>query len=458
MDEENTKYDQEDASAPEEPQEVVLTYISPGPQEVVERYVAPQTNDRRPTGQLRPEDRDDVHVIVYEPPAKPEKKKLSRRTWVLTACIGILSVAVVVLGVLYARSKEPKPKAGERHGFSYDFDFAEAVASSRQETTIERYPNGDGTRLRYSEEHGIPLTVQEVYARVNPCTVTVATALPGGSAIIGTGVIFTTDGYIITNAHVITGGQECFVVLDNGQSFTDVKLVGFDEEKDLAVIKINAQMLPTAEFGDSDALCVGDTVYAIGNPLGVELRGTLTDGIVSAINRDVNVDGVRMTLIQTNAALNNGNSGGPLINEYGQVIGINTMKMGSTSTVSVEGLGFAIPISSAAWMVNDLIAYGEIRGEPVLGISVLTAPVTLPTGENALRIAEIVPGGPGEKAGLEVDDCIIGADGEPINALNDLMRARRRYCAGETLTLEIDRSGERMTVNVTLEALSENGG
>ena len=164
-----------------------------------------------------------------------------------------------------------------------------------------------------------------------------------------------------------SGVEELHLVALADGSIFDAALVGYDAEQDLAVIKAQdtdgraAQGLPAAEFGDSDALSVGDPVYAIGNPLGVELRGTLTDGIVSAINRDVAVDGVTMTLIQTNAALNNGNSGGPLINVYGQVVGINTMKMGSSSTTSVEGLGFAIPISSTAYMINDLIAHGEVR-------------------------------------------------------------------------------------------------
>jgi S1-C subfamily serine protease len=452
MDEENNVMLSPPADADDGAREVVLTYQRPGPQEVVERYLAPAPPSVVPESAPPT---DDVHPYHYTPGIGSPERGGMRGVWVFFTCIGVLFAAVIFLGVLYIRTVAEN-RSAERRDFSYDFTIPEDLyAESRGDTTIERYPNSDDTRLRCSESHGSLLTIQEVYARVNPCTVTIATALPGGAAVIGTGVIFTSDGYILTNAHVITGGQQCFVVLDNGRSFTDVRLVGFDEKKDLAVIKVNAQMLPTAEFGDSDALSVGDTVYAIGNPLGVELRGTLTDGIVSAINRDVSVDGVPMTLIQTNAALNNGNSGGPLINVYGQVVGINTMKMGSTSTVSVEGLGFAIPISSAAWMINDLIAYGEIRGEPVLGISVITTPVTLPTGETALRIGELVPNGPGEKAGLQLDDCIVRADGETISSVSDLLRARRRYRAGETLPLEVDRNGSRLTIGVTLEEAKE---
>ena len=199
---------------------------------------------------------------------------------------------------------------------------------------------------------------------------------------------------------------------------------------------------------------VGDKVYAIGNPLGVELRGTLTDGIVSAINRDVDVDGVTMTLIQTNAALNNGNSGGPLINRYGQVIGINVMKMGMDrwSTASVEGLGFAIPIASSAYIVNDILRCGEVQGEPVLGISVDRTPAYLPDGQQAARVYTVDLNGPGDKAGLEVDDLIYEADGVRVETSNDLLRVRHRHAAGEEMILKVCRGGEYLTVSVTLEA------
>jgi len=204
----------------------------------------------------------------------------------------------------------------------------------------------------------------------------------------------------------------------------------------------------------SAARGAGDPVYAIGNPLGVELRGTLTDGIVSAINRDVDVDGVTMTLIQTNAALNNGNSGGPLINRYGQVIGINVMKMGMDrwSTASVEGLGFAIPIASSAYIVNDILRCGEVQGEPVLGISVDRTPAYLPDGQQAARVYTVDLNGPGDKAGLEVDDLIYEADGVRVETSNDLLRVRHRHAAGEEMILKVCRGGEYLTVSVTLEA------
>ena len=455
MEEFNAILHTDETPAAEAPREVVLRYAPPRPQPVVERYVhaEPLPGARRSepeAAEARPAV-PDAERYVFTPPA--EQPKRSRKgLWIFLGCIAALLIALLIL-IVVQLSRTMRRESASAPPFSYRYEFDRpsdyTINGSDAETTIERYPNGDGTRLRYAETHGSELRIQDIYARVNPCTVTVATALPNGSAIIGTGVIFTPDGYILTNAHVITGGKECYVVLDTGKSYTDVKLVGYDVEQDLAVIKINAHLLPTAEFGDSDALTVGDTVYAIGNPLGVELRGTLTDGIVSAINRDVMVDGVNMTLIQTNAALNNGNSGGPLINVYGQVVGINTMKMGSSSAVSVEGLGFAIPISSAAWMVDDLIEYGEIHGEPVLGIMV--EPVELPTGESAIAVREVTENSAADQAGLQNGDYIVRADGDPLEGVNDLLRARRRYRAGETLPLEIERDGERFMVDITLE-------
>ena len=412
------------------PQEVVLRYEAPVTP-IVERYVQPTPLPGRKNA-----------------PPSPSRRRKGLKIF-LFCMLGliVLSGAITALwyGGVFDRYTSYDDGRFEHRGEPNYYDNSD----DHGETTIKRLPNTDTVKLRYSETHGKELSIQEIYQKVNPSTVTVLTGMSDGSAMVGTGVIFTEDGYILTNAHVIAGGSECYVVLDTGENYR-AWLLGLDEEKDLAVIKINAKDLPAAEFGDSDALTVGDPVYAIGNPLGVELRGTLTDGIVSAINRDVYVDGVTMTLIQTNAALNNGNSGGPLINVYGQVVGINTMKMGSSSTTSVEGLGFAIPIASTAYMINDLIAYGEIHGEVMIGVSVQTVPVTLDSGETALLIMDVTPGGPGDEAGLREGDLLLKADGEALTKSADLLRIRRRHDAGETLTLTYERNGKRSTVDVIL--------
>ena len=427
-----------------EPNEVTLEYVAePKP------YVAYYVQDRPLPGR-KPE------AAAQEPSARTRRKG-HRGLKIFLIC---LAAVLVLAGGLYAAwwfGLLPDRFYGGDHGDYYDdpdyyYYYGELDESAEPELPV--VSADDGVRLVYADGHGDALTIQEIYRRVNPSTVTVVTELPRGASV-GTGVILTEDGYIITNAHVIAGGTSCYVALADGSIF-DAALVGYDAEQDLAVIKAQdtdgraAQGLPAAEFGDSDALSVGDPVYAIGNPLGVELRGTLTDGIVSAINRDVAVDGVTMTLIQTNAALNNGNSGGPLINVYGQVVGINTMKMGSSSTTSVEGLGFAIPISSTAYMINDLIAYGEVRGEVMIGISVQIAPVILESGETALRVMDVTPGGPGDEAGIRKDDLLITADGEALTKSTDLLRIRRRHEAGEALTLTYERGGKRYTVDVIL--------
>lgn len=411
------------------PQEVVLRYEAPVTP-IVERYVQPTPLPGRKNA-----------------PPSPSRRRKGLKIF-LFCMLGliVLSGAITALwyGGVFDRYTSYDDGRFEHRGEPNYYD-----SDDHGETTIKRLPNTDKVKLRYSEMHGKELSIQEIYQKVNPSTVTVLTGMSDGSAMVGTGVIFTEDGYILTNAHVIAGGSECYVVLDTGENHR-ARLLGLDEEKDLAVIKIDATGLPAAEFGDSDALTVGDPVYAIGNPLGVELRGTLTDGIVSAINRDVYVDGVTMTLIQTNAALNNGNSGGPLINVYGQVVGINTMKMGSSSTTSVEGLGFAIPIASTAYMINDLIAYGEIHGEVMIGVSVQTVPVTLDSGETALLIMDVTPGGPGDEAGLREGDLLLKADGEALTKSADLLRIRRRHDAGDSLALTYERDGKRSTVNVIL--------
>ena len=413
-----------------EPQEVVLRYEAHAAP-IVERYVQPTPLPGR-----------------KEKNAAPTPRRRKGLKLFLLCMLGLIMLSGTI-SVLWFSGVFDSQTSYEDDRFEHHSERRYYDSDEHGETTIKRLPNTDKVKLRYSETHGKALTIQEIYQKVNPSTVTVLTGMNDGSGMVGTGVIFTSDGYVLTNAHVIAGGSECYVVLDTGEHYR-AWLLGLDEEKDLAVIKISAKDLPAAEFGDSDALSVGDPVYAIGNPLGVELRGTLTDGIVSAINRDVYVDGVTMTLIQTNAALNNGNSGGPLINAYGQVVGINTMKMGSSSATSVEGLGFAIPISSTAYMINDLIAHGEVRGEVVIGISVQIAPVTLESGETALRVMDVTPGGPGDEAGIRKDDLLITADGEALTKSTDLLRVRRRHEAGEALTLTYERNGKRYTVDVIL--------
>ena len=247
---------------------------------------------------------------------------------------------------------------------------------------------------------------------------------------------------------MLAGGRDCTVALDTGRTYEALYVAG-DERNDLAVLKVNLTGLPAATFGDSDQLVVGDKVYAIGNPLGVELRGTLTDGIVSAINRDVWVDGRTMNLIQTNAALNSGNSGGPLINAYGQVVGINTIKMSSDYS-NVEGLGFAIPSASIRRLVNDLLTYGEIQPEPSFGVTVLQTGARLEEDVWGLEVLEVTPDSAADRAGIRTGDFILSAAGREVSSSQDLLRIRRQLYVGDQVTMDIWRGGQRMEVTLTL--------
>ena len=315
------------------------------------------------------------------------------------------------------------------------------------EITIPLWAGEGNSSLTVAAEHGETVTAQEVYQQVNPAVVMVLAQLEDGTSV-GTGVIFSSDGYILTNYHVLEGGSRCWVVLDTGYQCSAWYVAG-DEDHDLAILKVDETELPTAEFGDSDLLTVGDQVYAIGNPLGVELRGTLTDGIVSAIDRDVMVDGRVMTLIQTNAALNSGNSGGPLINAYGQVVGINVIKMTSEYS-NVEGLGFAIPSASLERIVNDLLTWGESQPEPQLGVTVLQAGVEISEGTWGLEVIEVTAGSAAAEAGIQEGDYLLSANGEPLRSSRDLLRVRRHCYVGDELPVVLWRDGQRIEVVLRL--------
>ena len=414
--------------------EVIEEYSRDFPAEIVEIYSRPLPGA--------------VEPVPTEPTPRPRRKK--RRVWkgllILLAVAAV--IALLAAGVRWLIWELQMPDDwGEDDYYYYDQDQEDEDAPITI-PTVE--PDADA-RLELAKDCSHALSAQEVYRKVSGAVVTVAVDLDGGRMSVGTGVIFREDGYILTNHHVVAGGKSCTVLLSGGWPYA-AKYIASDAGYDLAVLKINAEeALPFAEFGNSDALSVGDPVYAIGTPLDIEMGGTFTDGIVSSVNREIQLTSrTSMPLIQTNAALNNGNSGGPLINVYGQVVGINTMKMGSSSTTSVEGLGFAIPVASTAYMINDLIAYGEVHGEVVIGISVQIAPVILDSGETALRVMDVTPGGPGDEAGIQKGDLIVAADGEALTKSTDLLRVRRRHEAGETLKLLVERDGKRFTADVVL--------
>ena len=419
-----------------EPREIVSRYVpgrKEGP-EVVSRYTQPGPLPQR--------------LLRQEQTAKtqqPVRRRSRRGLWIFLGCLGALVLVVVI--ALVAVSLD-----GTRVELPEDGDASSIIDIFHEEkTTIPQTPGDPNAPLQISSEHGPELTAQQLYAEVNPSVVAVV-AIEGEGASVGTGVIMTSDGYIITNAHVISGGSSCWIALDTGVTY-DALLVGYDAQQDLAVLKaVDAQNLPAAEFGDSDQVRVGDTVYAIGNPLGLELRGTLTNGIISAVNRAVEMDGNSMTLLQTNAALNSGNSGGPLINAYGQVIGINVMKMtgvGDEQEGTVEGLGFALPITDMAAVVDDIMTYGYFRGNPTIGVEVQTVATEDGT---AVVVRSVTPLSGARKAGVQVGDIILEANGEKVELTEDLLRVRRTLGVGDTLRLTVQRGDEILSLDVVLQS------
>lgn len=313
--------------------------------------------------------------------------------------------------------------------------------------TIAQSPEGKANIA--GEEN---MSWQDIYTKNIPSVVSITCTLTGGSSS-GTGVIVSENGYIVTNCHVVADAVNVTVLLSDDRSFS-AQVVGSDAVSDLAVLHIDATDLTPAEFGDSASLRVGDAVAAIGDPLGIELRGSFTDGIISAINRDVTVEGRTMTLIQTNAALNSGNSGGPLINCYGQVIGINTMKISSfIDSAGVEGLGFAIPSATVKEIVDQLISCGYVAGRPTLGMdceelsTIYRRYYRLPSG---LFINSVDADSPAASAGIARGDMLLSIDGTEVTTLDALNSVLYTHDAGDSVTAIIYRGGKRYQVELTL--------
>jgi serine protease Do len=293
------------------------------------------------------------------------------------------------------------------------------------------------------------LSLQAIYSQCIDSVVSITT-----QSSTGTGVVISDRGYIVTNHHVVEDAKQIQVLLSDDRKF-QATLVGKDKASDLAVLRVEAEGLVPAVFGDSESLRVGDMVCAIGDPLGVGLRGTMTNGIISAINRDITTGGRTMTLIQTNAALNSGNSGGPLINCFGQVIGINTMKIGDNMSIAgVEGLGFAIPSVTVKSIVDQLIAQGYVSGRPYLGIQgeevsqLYQYYYRLPEG---LFLTKVVSGSDAQRKGLTEGDILISLDGRQITGPEDLTTVLSGHKVGDQIEAVIFRNNHQYAVTLTVE-------
>ena len=447
-----------------------------------------QNNEYYSNGDQSWRDQTNVYQTQREQPTPMGRRSPRRKSGWLKGILAVLLVVAISFGAFYLmrnvgvrlertedgvtlsmtnRSKQPEPEQAEQPtpepSASAQTGTETAVPQQTPQQPTQGAYVGSGTKLNivsapessdttFSDEEDA-LCLQDIYSSVIDSVVSISSMTSSGTSS-GTGIIMSSDGYVITNHHVITGALVISVLTNDNQEF-EAALVGSDEMSDLAVLKIDARGLHAAEFGDSSKLRVGDSVVAIGDPLGVQLRGTMTNGIISAINRDLTVGDRTMTLIQTNAALNNGNSGGPLINCYGQVIGINTVKMSSyyTATASVEGLGFAIPISVAKPIIDELIENGYVAGRPAIGISGDSLPsyyrtyYRLPEG---VYVTSVNEGSDAKAKGIREGDIVTAINGEKICSIDELNTVKNQYAAGDEVTLTIYRSGAYYEMTVTL--------
>lgn len=306
-------------------------------------------------------------------------------------------------------------------------------------STMPRAETGTGVTVPVAAAQGEKLSYTQVYEKNQQSIVTIW-AVDSEGVGEGTGIVLTRDGYIITNAHVIEGAVRAEVLLNNDLSY-EAKLVGISQEEDLAVLKVEATDLIPAEFGDSFSVKVGDEVSALGNPLGY--RMTLTPGIISSVDRELEVDGNRMHLLQTSAPINFGNSGGALFNDRGQVIGVTAVKI-VTEDGSTEGLGFAIPMERVKYVVDHLIA-GEELQVPMLGITVQQNHERI-----GLEVLKIEDWSDACNTEIQVGDLIVGANGHSTTVNRDLERVKNLQRVGEELVLDVLRGNTMLTVRVKL--------
>jgi len=272
----------------------------------------------------------------------------------------------------------------------------------------------------------------------------------------GSGVIVSSDGKIVTNYHVISDANKITVRLRSGTEYT-ATLMGSDEQTDLAVLKISASGLPAATYGSSASLAVGESVLAIGNPLG-ELGGTVTDGIISALDRQIEIDGQTMTLLQTNASINPGNSGGGLFDAEGKLVGIVNAK---SSGSGIEGLGFAIPIDTAKYVINQIITNGYVTGRVDAGMTVTDVSEQTAylyrLGKGGVYVSGVTRGGNAEKAGIQRGDRIVNFDGAAVKTASEIERVLQKHSVGDSVKVTVERAGKPITYSFVLGEQRPNG-
>ena len=379
---------------------------------------------------------------MSQKPHTPKNKKHSRGL-----ALGLCGVAAACL--LFAGGAVVGNMAFGGNANS-DSGTSASTSDSAPTLQINSKPESDSSNSSDNYDTADGMAGEDIYKKVNPSVVSVISTTSEGTGS-GSGVIMSKDGYIITNNHVVDGAQSVSVQLSDGTSL-DAKIIGTDEQTDLAVIKVTPTSdLTAAEFGDSDELEPGEYAYAIGSPGGVQFANTITGGRISAINRDLTVNDRVMTLIQTDASINNGNSGGALINKYGQVVGITSAKLSGNAfgSATVEGMGFAIPINTAKDIVDELIQNGYVSGRPSIGI----------TGQNVesadgkvsgVQVYSIDSRAKAASEGLQVGDVITAVDGTPTPDMDKVNELKQDKKAGDKLTLSVYRISTGKTLNTTI--------
>ena len=379
---------------------------------------------------------------MSQKPHTPKNKKHSRGL-----ALGLCGVAAACL--LFAGGAVVGNMAFGGNANS-DSGTSASTSDSAPTLQINSKPESDSSNSADNYDTADGMAGEDIYKKVNPSVVSVISTTAEGTGS-GSGVIMSKDGYIITNNHVVDGAQSVSVQLSDGTSL-DAEIIGTDEQTDLAVIKVTPTSdLTAAEFGDSDELEPGEYAYAIGSPGGVQFANTITGGRISAINRDLTVNDRVMTLIQTDASINNGNSGGALINKYGQVVGITSAKLSGNAfgSATVEGMGFAIPINTAKDIVDELIQNGYVSGRPSIGI----------TGQNVesadgkvsgVQVYSIDSRAKAASEGLQVGDVITAVDGTPTPDMDKVNELKQDKKAGDKLTLSVYRISTGKTLNITI--------
>ena len=385
-------------------------------------------------------------IPVYTPPTPKKREKKNRmglRICALALVFALLGGALGAGGVIW-----------------YESSRGQTGTASKNETAMLQGIRESSVLNTVTVDSGKEMTAAEVYAANVNSTVGITTSITTNywgfqttSAAAGSGFILTEDGYILTNYHVVENSNSITVAMYNGDTY-DATLIGYDESNDVAVLKVDAQGLSPVVLGDSDNLNVGDSVVAIGNPLG-ELTFSETSGIVSALNREVTMSSdTTMDLIQTDCAINSGNSGGALFNMYGEVVGITNAKYSSSSSsssASIDNIGFAIPINQVYGIVKSIIENGYIE-KPFIGVSVLTVSdetrkYGLPGGAS---VQSVTADSPAEEAGLQINDIIMKVNDTEITTSNDLVKLVRAANPGDVLTVTVYRQGETLELTVTV--------